>query len=109
MGLQRGQAQPRQVGHGVADPVGVDLERDAAVVLLDVNMPGLDGLATARALRERERAAGAVPTPVIFLTAGDATDRERLAAAYALGAVDLIGKPFDPEALIESTKAVLPV
>jgi signal transduction histidine kinase len=70
-----------------------------AVVLLDVNMPGLDGLSTARALRERERAEGAVPTPVIFLTAGDATDRALVSAAYALGAVDFLGKPFDPDAL----------
>ena len=82
------------------------LERVAAeefaAVVLDVQMPGLDGFETAQAIREsdalRRRADPAIaPTPLIFLTAGDTGDRARVAKAFALGAVDFLGKPFDPD------------
>jgi CheY-like chemotaxis protein len=64
------------------------------VVLLDVMMPGLDGPATLRRLRDGPLAAA---VPVIFLTAkAAATDRERL---RSLGAAGVIAKPFDPMAL----------
>ncbi|MCB9730184.1 MAG: response regulator [Deltaproteobacteria bacterium] len=67
------------------------------LVLLDVMMPGLDGPATFRALRELPSLAR---TPVAFMSArADARDR----AAYdALGAVGLIEKPFDPMDLGEA-------
>ena len=65
------------------------LDHEVAVILLDVNMPGLSGYETARLIRERERSRY---TPIIFLTARDADPREAL-EGYALGAVDFIFKP----------------
>jgi PAS domain S-box-containing protein len=66
-----------------------------ALVLLDVQMPGLDGLETLARLRARERG---VKTPVLFVTAGVA-DPARVGRAYQLGAVDFIPKPLDADAL----------
>lgn len=66
-----------------------------AVVLLDVLMPVIGGFETARAIRAEERARH---TPIIFLTAGD-IDRSQLEEAYALGAVDFLGKPLLPVAV----------
>jgi signal transduction histidine kinase/DNA-binding response OmpR family regulator len=72
------------------------LDQDAAVVLLDVNMPGIGGLETAAMVRGCERTRG---VPIIFLTAyGDAGD-SRVSEGYSLGAVDYIVKPINPEAL----------
>jgi len=71
------------------------LRRDFAVILLDVRMPGLDGYETAALIRQRERSA---LTPIIFLTAG-AGDREETLRAYDQGAVDFLGKPFEPKIL----------
>src|SRR5438046_303573 len=59
-------------------------ERDFALILLDVRMPGIDGIETARRIRRTERARS---TPILLLTARDTTERE-LAAAYAAGAAD---------------------
>ncbi|HEX2825533.1 MAG TPA: EAL domain-containing protein [Burkholderiales bacterium] len=70
------------------------LEREFAVVLLDVNMPGMDGFETARYIRERPRTAH---TPIIFLTAyAEAMEQ---AKGYSLGAVDCIVTPAIPEIL----------
>ena len=71
------------------------LNRDFAVILLDVNMPGIDGLETAALLRTRERSRH---TPIIFLTATLEND-DQTAQAYALGAVDFIRKPLVPDIL----------
>ncbi len=71
------------------------LERDYAVILLDVKMPVLDGFETAKLIRQRQRSAR---TPIIFLTAV-AEDRVQLFQAYSLGAVDYLGKPFEPAIL----------
>jgi len=72
------------------------LDEDAAVILLDVNMPGIGGLETAALIRERERTRN---LPIIFLTAyGDLGDLS-ISRGYSLGAVDYIVKPIDPEAL----------
>lgn len=59
-----------------------------AVVLLDIMMPGLDGLATADLARARE---GGQATPIILVTAADIPEHE----AYAHGAVDVLRKPLD--------------
>jgi len=67
------------------------LERDFAVILLDVKMPVLDGFETAKLIRERKRSA---QTPIIFLTAV-AEERVQLFQAYSLGAVDYLVKPFE--------------
>jgi two-component system, sensor histidine kinase len=71
------------------------LERDFALILLDVNMPSMNGFDTARLIRERKRSRH---TPIIFVTAYSRDDREVL-AAYELGAVDFLFKPIVPEML----------
>jgi len=70
------------------------LQRDFAVILLDVNMPDMDGFETAALIRQRGRSE---QTPIIFVTAfGDETHASR---GYQLGAVDYIQTPVDPQAL----------
>jgi len=76
------------------------LERDFAVILLDVNMPGMDGLETAALIRKRGRSAH---IPIIFVTA-DFNDDHHMAKGYALGAVDYIASPVVPEILRAKVK-----
>lgn len=71
------------------------LREEFAVILLDVRMPGLDGLETARYINARARTRH---TPIIFLT-GHAADVEQVFRAYAAGAVDYVVKPVDPDVL----------
>ncbi|HXG57706.1 MAG TPA: ATP-binding protein [Thermoanaerobaculia bacterium] len=71
------------------------LDREFAVVLLDVQMPDLDGFETAGLIRERQRSRH---TPIIFLTAISRGDMH-VFRGYELGAVDYIFKPFQPEIL----------
>ncbi|MDP9346793.1 MAG: SpoIIE family protein phosphatase, partial [Actinomycetota bacterium] len=71
------------------------LAEDFAVVLLDVQMPGMDGLETARFIRGRERSR---TTPLIFLTAVS-TEIDQVAQGYDAGAVDYVLKPFEPTVL----------
>ena len=61
-----------------------------AVILLDVNMPDMDGFETARLIRGHRRSS---TTPIIFLTAF--TDEVRTAEGYASGAVDYLPTPSD--------------
>ena len=77
-----------------------ELERGVYdVVLLDVMMPGVDGLETLRKLRSRSR------IPVIMLTArGDESDR---VVGLELGADDYVAKPFSPRELLARIRAVL--
>ena len=70
------------------------LGQEFAVILMDVNMPTLDGLETAAIIRERKRTAH---TPIIFVTAY--ADEMHLARGYTLGAVDYILTPIVPEVL----------
>ena len=70
------------------------LDRDFAVILLDVHMPDMDGLETATLIRSRPRTA---QTPIIFVTAY--SDQRQTARGYALGAVDYIHTPVRPEIL----------
>jgi signal transduction histidine kinase len=72
------------------------LDEDAAVILLDVHMPTIDGLETAALIRGRERTRN---LPIIFLTAHDSAGETHISEGYSLGAVDYIVKPIDPEAL----------
>lgn len=71
------------------------LDSEVAVVLLDVYMPGIDGLQTAELIRSREKSKD---IPIIFLTAGS-TGYQHLSRGYSLGAVDYIVKPVDSEIL----------
>jgi len=70
------------------------LERDFAVILLDVNMPGMDGYETAGLIRSRRKSAH---TPIIFITAY--ADEMHTSQGYALGAVDYLLSPIVPEVL----------
>ena len=71
------------------------LDNEAALVLLDVYMPGIDGLETAELIRGREKSRD---IPIIFLTA-NSTGVRHLSRGYSLGAVDYIVKPVEPEIL----------
>jgi PAS domain S-box-containing protein len=71
------------------------LHMDFAVVLLDVQMPDLDGFETATLIRQRDRSKD---TPIIFLTALSRSETN-VFRGYELGAVDYIFKPFHPEIL----------
>jgi signal transduction histidine kinase len=71
------------------------LHEDFAVILLDVNMPMLDGFETARLIRGRQRTRH---VPIIFVTGYDRQDEEVL-EGYSLGAVDFLFKPIVPEVL----------
>jgi len=93
----------------ILEPLGLSLVRafsadevlrrvlieEFAVILLDVKMPGTDGIETARLLKTREKSRA---TPIIFLTALD-HDRRRVTSAYQSGAVDYLIKPVDPDVL----------
>jgi len=71
------------------------LRRDFAAILLDVQMPELDGFQTAAVIRERDRCRH---VPIIFVTAiSKAAEHVRL--GYSLGAVDYVFKPFEAEIL----------
>ena len=68
------------------------LERDFAVILLDVAMPGMDGFETASMIKQRERSSR---IPIVFVTAST-YDLDHVFRGYALGAVDYLRKPIDP-------------
>jgi CheY-like chemotaxis protein len=65
---------------------------DFAVIMLDAQMPEMDGFETASHIKHRERTRH---VPIIFLTAAD-RDAQLALRGYAAGAVDYLTKPFDP-------------
>ena len=71
------------------------LTHDFAMILLDVQMPGIDGFETARLIKSRERTKY---IPIIFLTA-ISKDEEYVFEGYSVGAVDYMTKPFQPDIL----------
>ncbi|WP_332675673.1 putative bifunctional diguanylate cyclase/phosphodiesterase [Aromatoleum sp.] len=71
------------------------LVREFAVILLDVNMPGLDGFETARLIHGRPRSAA---TPIIFLTAHRSDEFDRI-KGYEAGAADYLFTPLVPQVL----------
>ncbi len=79
------------------------LHDEVAVILLDVQMPGLDGYETARAVKGRERTRN---VPIIFLTALDRELDHRL-RGYGMGAVDFLAKPLEPEVLLAKVSVFL--
>jgi CheY-like chemotaxis protein len=83
------------------EPVAVDsgtaalkalLIGDFAVILLDAQMPQMDGFETASRIKDRERTRN---VPIVFLTAAD-RDAQLALRGYAAGAVDYLTKPLDP-------------
>ncbi|MEH7417461.1 PAS domain S-box protein [Neobacillus drentensis] len=71
------------------------LKQDFAVILLDVQMPGLNGFETAKLIKARKRSKD---IPIIFITA-ISQDMEHVLHGYSVGAIDYIFKPFNPETL----------
>ncbi|MGM7724123.1 PAS domain S-box protein [Metabacillus sp. Hm71] len=71
------------------------LKYDFAVILLDVQMPGLNGFETAKLIKAREKTRH---IPIIFITA-ISQDIEHVQQGYSVGAIDYIFKPFHPETL----------
>ena len=71
------------------------LKQEFAVILLDVNMPVMDGFETAALIRQRQNSEH---TPIIFVTAFSTTD-EQVYKGYSLGAVDYLFTPIIPEVL----------
>jgi PAS domain S-box-containing protein len=94
---------------GILEPLGQELVRagsgeealrhllqdEFALILLDVQMPGLDGFQTAKLIKDRDRTRH---IPIIFLTA-ISKDAEHIFRGYGAGAVDYLLKPFDPHVL----------
>lgn len=78
-----------------ADALRQLLRSDFAAILLDVQMPGLNGFETAEIIKSRERTRY---TPIIFLTALS-KDQEFVYRGYSVGAVDYMSKPLQPEIL----------
>jgi len=103
----------------ILEPLGVDLTivGDGAeavalfqsgafdLILMDMQMPVMDGLTATRAIREREALTGAPPTPIAMLTA-NAMD-EHLRAGAAAGADHHIAKPITPDSLVAGIEAAL--
>jgi PAS domain S-box-containing protein len=93
----------------ILDPLGQELVRvqsgeealrrllhdEYAVILLDVQMPGMDGFQTAELIKKLERTRH---IPIVFLTA-ISKDAEHVFQGYGAGAVDYLMKPFDPHIL----------
>jgi DNA-binding response OmpR family regulator len=101
--LLRGYLEPQGVGlvHAGGGQAGLAALAQGGfdAVLLDVMMPGMDGLEVLRRLRERQT------VPVIMLTArGDEADR---VVGLELGADDYVAKPFSPRELLARLRAVL--
>jgi diguanylate cyclase (GGDEF)-like protein/PAS domain S-box-containing protein len=85
------------------EALGLLLEHDVDLVLLDVQMPGMDGFEVARLMRGSQRTR---LTPIIFLTANEQSP-DAVIKGYASGAVDYLFKPFDPQILKPKVQALL--
>lgn len=71
------------------------LKEEFAVILLDVQMPGLDGFETAKLIKRRKKSKD---VPIIFITAISQAS-EHVLRGYSAGGIDYVFKPFEPEAL----------
>src|SRR4051794_23724080 len=101
----------------VLEPIGVEcvaarsgfealravLRHDFAAILLDVQMPHMDGLETAAMIKRRERSRD---TPIIFIT-GHEREPTMIARAFSLGAVDYVDKPYEPALLRAKVQALV--
>ncbi|PKM21360.1 MAG: two-component system response regulator [Gammaproteobacteria bacterium HGW-Gammaproteobacteria-14] len=77
------------------EALGKLLKQDFALVLLDVQMPDMDGFEVAEIMRSNKRTAN---VPIIFVTANSRDDRN-VRRGYQTGAVDYLFKPIDPTML----------
>jgi len=100
--LQREDWHVVTAGSGL-EALGLLLEHEVDLVLLDVKMPGMDGFEVARLMRGSQRTQ---LTPIIFLTA-NAQSPASVLEGYASGAIDYLFKPFDPHILKPKVQALL--
>jgi PAS domain S-box-containing protein len=83
------------------DALRLLLHHEFALIILDVDMPIMNGFETAALIRNREKSRY---TPIIFLTAINKTEKH-VFKGYSLGAVDYLTKPFVPEVLLAKVTA----
>ena len=109
----------RQVVKMILDPLGLELEavengqlaleafqaRSYDLVLMDIQMPVMDGLTATRRIREREERMGQGRCPIIMLTANVLP--EHLLASFEAGADEHLSKPVDPATLIRTVLAAI--
>lgn len=100
--LERQDWQVMTAASGI-EALGLLLEHEVDLVLLDVQMPGMDGFEVARLMRGSQRTR---LTPIIFLTANEQS-QDSVIKGYASGAVDYLFKPFDPQILKPKVQALL--
>jgi CheY-like chemotaxis protein len=75
------------------------------LILMDIQMPRMDGITAVARIRDREQAAGRPPAPIIMLTAN--TQAEHVAACREAGANRHLGKPFTSAGLFGEIQAVM--
>ena len=75
------------------------------LILLDINMPEMDGFETYEKYRELEKELGVQNTPIIFLTADE--DKSSESRGFEMGVADYVRKPFDPDVLVRRVENVL--
>lgn len=81
------------------------LKEEFAVILLDVQMPGLDGFETARLIKRRKKSKD---IPIIFITAlSQAT--EHVQKGYSSGGIDYMFKPFEPSVIIKKVEGFVKI
>ncbi|MBI5594206.1 MAG: diguanylate cyclase [Deltaproteobacteria bacterium] len=85
------------------EALGLLLEYDFALVLLDVQMPDMDGFETAELMRSNEKTRD---IPIIFVTA-ISKEKQHIFKGYESGAVDYLFKPLDPHILISKVKVFM--
>lgn len=91
------------VAHSGTEALARLLDQDFALIVLDVAMPGMSGIDTARLIRARERNRG---TPIIFVT-GIAWEDAAVDEAYGAGGFDFVTKPVRPELLRAKVRVFL--
>ncbi len=84
------------------DALKLLLKNDVALVLLDVQMPGMDGFEMAELMRRNKKTQ---TVPIIFITANG--DKRHLFRGYEVGAVDYLSKPIDREVLLSKVNVFL--
>ena len=75
------------------------------LILLDINMPQMDGFETYTNLRKLEEEKGAASTPVVMLTADE--DKTNESKGFEMGVSDYIRKPFDPDVLVRRVENII--
>lgn len=85
------------------DALSILMKHDIDVVLLDVQMPEMDGFEVCQLMKGQKRTAN---IPIIFITA-IISDEQNILSGYVSGAIDYIVKPFNPKILVNKLKTLL--